>query len=81
MIADGHELHACHHAMLAPAAADVFEAVRDTPAGEPAQPLKRQGRAQGVTGEPFAPEVVACVDAHTSVQVECVVKAKEEPMT
>ena len=48
---------------------------------QPPQTLDRQRRAKRVAREPLASEIVSGVDAHPCVQVECVVKAKEEPMT
>jgi hypothetical protein len=34
-----------------------------------------------MAGQPLAPHVVAGFDARARMEVECVVKAKEEPMT
>jgi hypothetical protein len=62
-------------------AGDVLEPVRHAPPGQTPEPFERQRRASRVPQESLATEIIARRDPHARMQVECVVKAKEEPMT
>jgi hypothetical protein len=75
------QLEARHDAVLGAPRAGVLHAIRKAPIGEATEAIERHRRARPVPEETLAPGVVARRDVHPGVKVECVVKAKEEPMT
>ena len=75
----GRRLARPRHNVLSPGRAR--SAVCKTSIRETPQAIERHRRARTVSEETLASGVVASSDVYTRVDVECVVKAKEEPMT
>jgi len=65
-------LHWLHDPVLAPAAPDVLEVIRDTPASHTTEPREGERRPRRVATELLPSCVVAGLDAHIGVEVESV---------